>query len=173
MHKTDPLNLEVQHRLAAMYYRLGYVAQRQVGFAPIVAALEASRHFSECLKLRRDLAAVDPGDAQAKIELMLVLGRLGRAAEAEKLADQLLALSNPDLQVTFQIACGLAVAGGNASDPAISRRCKDRAVEVLGDLANRQWKSPALLELDPDLESLRDDDRFAKIVHRLMSGRKQ
>lgn len=177
LYRSDPLSVEVQQRLAAVHYRLGHAgriaARKQSGFAGLASAAEAEHHFQECLKLREGLAKIDSKDAYARIELMLALGRLGRAAEAEKLADQLLALSNPDLHVTFQNACGLAVAGGNASDPAVSKRCKDRAFDVLGDLANRQWKSPALLQLDPDLESLRDDGRFPILVQRLMSGEKR
>ena len=177
LYRSDPLDLQVQQRLAAVHYRLGHVARtaagKQTGFAGLAGAAEAEHHFKECLKLREGLAKIDPKDVYARIELMLALGRLGRAVEAEKLANELLSLSNPDLQVSFQIACGLAVAGGNASDPVAARRCREKALDVLEDLANRQWKSPAVLELDPDLESLRDDERFLKTVQRLMSGKKR
>ena len=103
---------------------------------------------------------------------MLALGRCGKAAEAEKLAGELRAQAGKDRRVLFQAACGLAVAAGGASDPAVAKRCRDEAVRVLGDLVANGWKDRFALENDPDLETVRGEKEFAGLLARVPPGPK-
>jgi serine/threonine-protein kinase len=173
--KNEPDRLDYRQRVAATHYRLGYAAGKSPTVHALVGAGHAVKHYGECLRLREELAKIDPKDAPAKVELMLALARLGRAAEAEKRAGELLTLTRetPDPQVLFQTAAGLAVAAGGASDSVVATRCRDKAFEVLNELVKHGWKSGAALELDPDLESLRDDPRFAKVLAALSPPREK
>jgi serine/threonine-protein kinase len=151
--KLVPDNIDLQRR----------VAQMRSGFARIGGIFSAKDHFMESFQIRNALAKIDPTDTQQKVELMLILGRLGRATEAEKLAAVLLKIKDMDQQVRFQVVCGLAVAGGGANDEILAKRCRDKAFEVLAELV-RDWKARGQLEFDPDLEALRDDPRFPALV---------
>jgi tetratricopeptide (TPR) repeat protein len=160
--KLVPNHLGLQQHVAAVHYRLGFAATRRSGFAKLFAVEEAGRHFGECLKLREALTKIDPADVHAKAELMLALGRVGRVAEADKLALELLGRKVLDRQTRFQAICGLAVASGGADDPEARKR-RDRAFAELAELV-RGWKALGQLQMDPDLEALRADPRFAKVV---------
>jgi serine/threonine-protein kinase len=160
--KLVPDHLGLQQHVAAVHYRLGFAATRRSGFAKLFAVEEAGRHFGECLKLREALTKIDPADVHAKAELMLALGRVGRVAEADKLALELLGRKVLDRQTRFQAICGLAVASGGADDPEARKR-RDRAFAELAELV-RGWKALGQLQMDPDLEALRADPRFAKVV---------
>lgn len=70
-----------------------------------------------------------------------------------------------DRRVLFQVACGLAIAGGG-SDPAAAK-CRDDAFRVLGKLVDEGWKDHVALETDPDLGAVRGDKRFAALTARL------
>lgn len=162
-HKAAPDDLAGQWLVAGLHYRQGVAARQRAGFAAIGGAPAAHDHFAECLRLRAALAKIDPTDVQPRVEYMLALGRAGKAAEAEALAKQLLAMKALDQQTRFQAICGLAVAGGRTADPDLAKRCNDLAFAALEDLV-RTWKARGQLELDPDLQSLRADPRFAKLV---------
>ena len=175
MAKADPENLAYQQRLAAVQYRLGVVSAKQsasaavMGWAAETAA--SADHFEKSLDIRTQLARIDSSDAQSKLELMLSLGRMGRAEDAEKLARELLELKNVDAALKFQAACGLAVAAGGSPMSNVAERCKTRSFEVLNGLIDGGWKVPGLLETEPDLDSLRGDPRFGELIKSPRAGR--
>jgi serine/threonine-protein kinase len=147
--------------LSAAQYRLGVTAGRLPN--PPGGAAVAARHLDECLKHRLELAKIDPKDTQSQFEVMLIQGRVGQQAEAEKKALALLAQAGKDPRVLFQAACGLALAS-DGSDKATADRCRDKAVQVVGDLIKSGWKDKVTLETDPDLDSIRADARFTTLV---------
>ena len=164
----DKENLAYQERVAALHYRLGVELERHSAAAAVagwpLGIGRATQHLTVALQIREQIARIDSRDARAKIDVMLTLGRLGRAEEAEKLARELLALKEPDSALRFQTACGLAVAAGDASSAAVAGRCRDRAFQVLDDLIKGGWKVTGLLATEPDLDSLRNDPRFLALV---------
>jgi len=72
--KVAPDNLSLRRATGVSHYRLGVTATDPD---------KAAGHFAESLKLRAELAKIDPADTQAQVDLMLALGRSGKAAEAE------------------------------------------------------------------------------------------
>ena len=106
-------------------------------------------------------------DTQGQIELMLVLARLGRGADAVKIADVLTANTEvaADRRLYFQAACGYAVAAATPGPAANGYR--DKAIGMLDSLTQGGWKDRGALETDPDLTPVRDDPRFAKLVERV------
>lgn len=157
--KAEPESLVAQRDVAWVQYRLGVAEQRSTGIDTVIA----QAHFKAALKLRESLARVDPKDMQSKIEWMLCLARAGKHDEAEKLAAEVQKTGPKDPQMLFQVACGLALASVS-SDPAIAGRCRESAFAVLGSLVQSGWKDWVTLETDPDLDAIRADTRFTKLV---------
>ncbi len=152
--KADPDSLPARRALGHSHYRLGDIA---------TDAKEAKAHFADSLRLREELGAVDKNDTQAQFELLTALGRVGRAADAEKLADRLKTLAPRDPRVLFQVACGLSVAAGGAAG-ADADRLRGKALDALAALAAAGWKDRSALEIDPDLAAVRGDPRFRDVL---------
>src|SRR5262249_60883969 len=71
--KAEPDSLDLRQRLSAAYYRIGVTAAEPQ---------KAKDAFAECLRLRQELARIDPKDTQSGVELALVLARVGGSAQA-------------------------------------------------------------------------------------------
>ncbi len=153
--KEAPDSLDLRQRLAATHYRLGFTA------ADPGKAQEA---YAECLKLRQELAKIDPKDTQAGVELGLALARTGKVAEAEKVVDAMVAQAGKDPQTLFQAACALSVLAGTSAERADADRCRDRAFGVLRDLRKAGWKDRRALEQDLDFDAIREDPRFRELL---------
>src|SRR5262245_19936683 len=102
---------------------------------------------------------------QSAVELLLALARVGRTADVERLAADLLKQAGTDRQVLFQTACGLAIVGRDSD--AASVRCRDEAFRVMGMLVERGWKDRVALQTDPDFAGVRHDKRFGELLTRL------
>src|SRR5262249_50887032 len=143
--KAEPDNLDLRQRLAATYYRLG-LAAADPG--------KAKGAFAECLKIRRELARIDPRDTQGGVELAIAVARAGEGEEAEGVAKRLLDQAGKDRQVLFQVACTFGILAGGGDRGRVAR-ARDSAFQVLRDLIKAGWKDRAGLETDPDLEAVR------------------
>lgn len=166
--QADPDDLHTKRELSALSYRMGFVAGQLADALPAAGPglrLASTSFFSACAQARTALAKADPRDTRGQIDVMIALGRLGRAAEVEKIAGDLLKQAGTNRRVLFQTACGLALASGGTGPAA--DRCRARAFEVLGPLVERGWKDRVGLETDPDLEPVRTDKRFADLLARL------
>jgi tetratricopeptide (TPR) repeat protein len=156
--KEEPDNLDLRQRVAATHYRIGVVAPEPE---------KAKEAYAECLKLRRELAKIDPRDTQSGVELALALARSGMDADAERAVAALLKQAANDRQVLFQVACTLSVIAGTSADKATAARCRDQAFDVLRDLIKAGWKDRAGIESDPDFDAIRDDPRFKELLKAL------
>jgi len=154
---ADPDSLPVRRALGHSHYRLGDNAADPA---------QAKKHFADALELRAEIGKIDPRDTQAQFELLTALGRVGKAADAEKLADRLKGLAPRDPRVLFQVACGLSVAAGGTGG-ADADRLRGKAIDALTSLAAAGWKDRSALELDPDLAAARADPRFAGVLERV------
>jgi hypothetical protein len=169
--KGEPDNLDLRRRVAMLHYRLGVVASDRSFAATLAGAAYdiALRqwHLAKCLAIRESLASIDPTDTQGQVELMLILARVGRIQDAEKIADGLLRKGAKERQILFQTACGFAIAGTWPGEGA--GRYRDRAFEILNSLTKAGWNDRFGLETDPDLEGVRGDKQFAEMVKKLES----
>jgi hypothetical protein len=123
--------------------------------------------FADCLKVRRELAAIDPQDTWAGVELALALAHAGETAEAEKVAGRLLQQAGTDRLVLDNVACTLSIVSSVTTDQGTAGRCRDQAFGVLRDLVKAGWKDRGALEADWDFDFLRADPRFKDILKAL------
>jgi tetratricopeptide (TPR) repeat protein len=156
--KEEPDSLDLRQRLAAAHYRLGMTA---------AGPDRAKEAYAECLKVREELARIDPKDTQSGVELALALARAGKGPDAERMADALLKQAGKDRQVLFQVACTYSVMSGTAADRETAERRRDQAFQALRDLIKAGWKDRAGLETDPDFDAIRDDRRFKELLDSL------
>jgi len=93
------------------------------------------------------------------------VARCGAAAEAEKLARDLevQAQEGKDPYVLFQVACAFALCS-EAKDAELAGRCRDQAFRTLEKLLQAGWKDHIALKNDPDLDPIRSDPRFPKLM---------
>ena len=94
---------------------------------------------------------------------MVVLGRLGRAAEV--------ALTRPT-EEGWQGPAGAIPDGLWAGSRAQRHRpaaegCRAQAFEVIGSLIKLGWKDRAALEIDPDLDAVREDPKFTELLKQI------
>ncbi|HJZ89303.1 MAG TPA: protein kinase [Gemmataceae bacterium] len=169
--ESDPDSLDLRQRIAAAHYRLGLAAGERTGVAllagPAAEIANRAHHYAECLRLREELAKIDTKDTQGQVELLLALARVGRTADAEKVAAALLAQADTDPQTLFQTACGLSILSAGTDDAA--KGCRDQAFRVLDKLIDSGWKDRVGLETDPDFQSIRQDRRFGELITKLVT----
>ncbi len=115
-------------------------------------ALEA---YAEALRVVERHMQFNPDDPRAATMRSVALCRLGRVDEGLSWADRALAMDPEDAGVRYNAACLFAVAGR-----------ADRALECLEEAMNVGFGNRSWLERDPDLDSLRGDPRFTRLMDR-------
>ncbi|MBX9585032.1 MAG: tetratricopeptide repeat protein, partial [Gemmataceae bacterium] len=158
----DPKSGTAVGDVADECYRAG-TAREQAGDPAGAAEL-----FAECLEKRRSLVATGKAvDREQTVELMLALARCGDHAAAAKLAGELVAGAPEHPGLLFYSGCGYALCRRAATAPADKDRYAAEALKALGLAADKGWKDRVLLDLDPDLDGVRDLPEFRKVADRL------
>ena len=126
----------------------------------------AAAGYRRCLEIRKKLAT-EPQAKMPQIDLMVALARCGEHARAAEIAKALVTTPPEDEQVYFQAACGFALAAGAAGaigDAALVRSYTDSALDCLRKGKKRGWADVVRLEIDPDLEPIRNDPAFRALL---------
>jgi len=113
-------------------------------------AMDAYRAALSSAERRMEL---NPDDPRAATMRAVSLARLGRRDEAVLWGERALEIDRTDGSVLYNVACLFSVI-----------HHVDRALECLGDAMARGFGSPEWLARDPDLDPLRDDPRFERIM---------
>ena len=175
---AKPPELDLPGRtLALNYYKLATAATREGD------TKNATRWYGICLELREaqmrdaERAAGAKKDtvtlAGPKINLMLALARCGKWKESAALADELYAAfrGNPDR--LFYIACGYALTSAAAEGSTDKAKYLDLAFTSLTEAVDTGYSKQAEIERDPDLDPMRADPRFPRLVERVTLGGKK
>lgn len=124
--------------------------------APAVQAFQAGR-LDEATAQLDAIVSTDPEDGMAWYFLGLThhsAGRLDQAARGHLLARAMLSQGHPlRVNATYNMACVYALKGNT-----------ERGLLWLHRARNQGFNNPGLLASDTDLDSLRDDPRFAAFV---------
>jgi adenylate cyclase len=114
---------------------------------------EAEAAYRRALPVIERHLELNPDDARAITMAAVCCSRLGQRDEGIEWAMQASAVDPEDASVCYNVACLLALEGER--DDAIAHL--ERAFRV--GFARRDW-----IERDPDLDSLRDDERFQALL---------
>jgi hypothetical protein len=156
--EADPADQDVKGRLATTLYYEATCALHSDD------AAGADAGYQRCLKIRKALAT-DPKVKAPEVDLIVALARCGEHAEAAQRAAALVATPPKNELLYFHAACGFALAAGAArSDPALVRRYTDQALDCLKKGKQRGWADVVSLEIDPDLEPIRNDPAFRALL---------
>jgi hypothetical protein len=142
-------------------------------------------HYRACLELRRELAnKANAGELRIpRINLMVALGRCGEHEEASRIAASLIEKPPQDPHDYFQAACGYALCAGavagdrtkeawNAEEAALIGKYTDQALASLRKGATAGYRSVVDLETDPDLDPIRANPGFVKLLDEFRADEK-
>lgn len=101
----------------------------------------------------------NPRNLDALAELGQAYSRLGRLEEGLAVDRQLVRLVPDNPTAHYNLACSLALVG-----------CPDEALDALERAVELGYDDAAFLLEDDDLASLRDEERFRRLVRRLEVG---
>jgi adenylate cyclase len=132
------------------YQAAYFAAQAMEADGDTEVAMDAYRVALATAERRMEL---NPDDARAATMRAVSLARLGRVEEAVRWGERALEIDRTDGSVLYNVACLFSVT-----------HHVDRALECLGDAVARGFGSPEWLARDPDLDPLRDDPRFERIM---------
>jgi tetratricopeptide (TPR) repeat protein len=159
----------VRKLLGLNYYRLATACLR---LGESGASVE---YFRKCLDVRAQLQKEIPNNVGLQIDLMLAQARCGRHAEAAAFAEKLRQNYPKNTNYLLQAACGYALSapgvGADKSPAALTveeqsrrQRYLDRAVEVLRQAKVNGYKDVKNLEVEPDLDPVRDHPGFLALM---------
>ncbi len=159
----------VRKLLGLNYYRLATAYLRRGD------AAAAEENYKKCLDVRTRLNNDIPNNTALQIDLMIAQARCGLHAEAAALAEKLRQRSPTNPDVLLQVACGYALSapgvGRGKSDAALTTAERalrqhyiDRAVEALRQARANGYKDVRNLQMEPDLDPIREDKGFQALM---------
>lgn len=182
--EADPDSFEVNKIAARIVFQQGKIAEAVPYYEKAAALFENDYHgvaMLHCcytglgdsentmraarLTVERCSRAMesDPGNAAALALGAGALSDLGERDKATQWMERALLLDPANLIIRYNVACNYVRTGG--VHLTISRGDRDKAIELLGPYF--EGVGPAQIahaEADPDIDALRDDPRFQKMV---------
>jgi tetratricopeptide (TPR) repeat protein len=176
--EDDPADQSVKASLATTLYYEATCALHSGDAAGAAAG------YRRCLEIRQALAT-EPKAKMSQVDVMLALARCGEHTEAARIARAVVEVPPKDEHLYFHAACGYALAAGAARsegqvllaargslrsaivaslDAGLARLYTGRAVDCLRQGKARGWADVVSLEIDPDLEPIRDDPAFRALL---------
>lgn len=117
---------------------------------------EATGHYRAALEAAAAHMELNPDDSRAATFQAVSHGRLGNREEGFQWAERALAMDPSDAGVKYNVACFYAIEGES-----------ERAIDILEQAVIAGFSRRGWVENDPDLDSLRDYDRFKSLLESL------
>jgi adenylate cyclase len=114
---------------------------------------EAGPAYQRALEIVDRHLEMNPDDPRAATVRAVALYRTGHPAEGLAAAERALAVDSEDLGVRYNVACLYSLEGET-----------ERALDLLEQVAKRGFGAREWYAHDPDLDPIRDDPRFARIM---------
>jgi tetratricopeptide (TPR) repeat protein len=154
-------SVEFRKNLAAALYSRGMAARRMND------AAGAAKCFRECLQIRKELAANDPKNDRARMDLILVLPHCGEHEQAASLAEALRTGRQSDRELLFIIArcyaqCAAAVPGATP----LAARYEQMALVALQAAVAQGYSDLMMLQSAPDLDPVRGRPQFKELLEK-------
>ena len=154
-------SVEFRKNLAAALYSRGTAARRMND------AAGADKCFRECLQIRNELAANDPRNDRARMDLILVLPHCGEHEQAARLAEALRTGRQSDRELLLIIArCYAQCAAAVSGDTPLAARYAQKALEALQAAVAQGYSDVMMLETAPDLGPVRARPEFKKLLEK-------
>jgi tetratricopeptide (TPR) repeat protein len=127
--------------------------------------------FRECFRVRDELAAKDPGNDRARMDLLLVFPHCGEHEQAARLAETLRAGRRNDRELLLVIAryyaqCAAAVSG----DTPVAAGYEQMALKSLRAAVAQEYSDVMVLESAPDLDPVRGRPEFKTLLEKVRSA---
>jgi serine/threonine-protein kinase len=142
--------------LALSHERLARVARKQQRQADL------DKNNQEALKLREELAQIEPKNVNWQADLALALARYGKPAEAEKLANDLAGRKLSSVALLLQVARTYSLCIAAAPDADIKHAQLQIAHSVMQSVFSTGFKDEFLLRTDSELNPQLLDTRHQK-----------
>jgi serine/threonine-protein kinase len=126
-------------------------------------AAEAKLLYRECLELRRKLA-IDPKAKLDQIDLIVAMARCGEHREAAEIARRMIVTPPKNSVIYVEVACALALCAGATSEPALKQTYTTETVTAIRKGFNDGWRDLERLQIDPDLDPVRGDPEFERLL---------
>jgi tetratricopeptide (TPR) repeat protein len=174
---TGPEILAAQSQLSDVYYRSATAALKRG------EGKTADVYYHKCLDLRLGQLEVRPNDVRSRMRVANAQARCGETEPAAKTMLELRAKFRDDSNLAFETVCVLgmcadAVRTGRPADQLTAEEKTQRdnyleqALTELEDLVGRlKYTDVVTLKTDPDLDALRDQPRFQKVITTLGAAR--
>ena len=170
---ADPDSWEVNKAAGFLFLKESRVSEAATFYERAVSVMESDYHgwgmLLTCYQGSNDpraeeaarkaleqcerVLATDPSNGAAISFAVGALGALGEVQRAKEWIDRALLIDPDNLNMRYNFACALAVMGE-----------KDAAIEMIGPSLRNARGSLGMAEIDPDLQSIRDDPRFRQLI---------
>jgi predicted Zn-dependent protease len=142
---------------ALTHERLGVLARLQK------ADDEAKKRFQESLKIREELAKLEPNNLSWLGAYAVALARAGRSTDAINSA-QMLFDRKPGAELLLQVARCRALCAAAETDSTRKAELITKSLAALQAAVSAGWKDSSTIETDPDLIVLRDDAAYRELL---------
>jgi serine/threonine-protein kinase len=127
---------------------------------------KAQALYRECLEIRRSLPLA-PDAKMQQVDLAVALARCGQHEEAARITRGV--LDGPPLNslLYIEVACARALCVGATSDPALKSRYAEETLAAIREGCKEGWKDYQRFRVDPDLDPIRGDPAFQRLLREL------
>jgi tetratricopeptide (TPR) repeat protein len=159
--EIDPKNVDYQRDLGTAYYQLATT------YLHLKDTAAADKNFHECLKIRQARAEAEPQNSRRQMELIGVLPHCGEHLEAAEAAEKLRRSKPKDQEILIAIGCCYACCSAVPAAGELRQHYVDNSLEALNQSVALGFKDLSFFETDPDLDPVREEPGFHKLLEKL------